>query len=134
MQRTIIMPPAPGAESTAPPDDYLGRLVKYVPAEVIAAFLAIDGVAKSLTGDTVQFAISSVAYVVLAVGTYPHLRYVAGVIKARQIMISVLAFLVWGFAIGGPFVFFDWWQPAFGAILVALVTFGIPIFENLPGD
>lgn len=39
-----------------------------------------------------------------------------------QVLISTIAFVVWVFAIGGPFASLDWYKPVYGGIALILVT------------
>jgi len=37
---------------------------------------------------------------------------------------------VWLFALGGPFALLDWYEPAFGAIVLPLYTLIVPIIAR----
>jgi len=47
-----------------------------------------------------------------------------------QLFISTLSVPVWLFALGGPFALLDWYEPAFGAIVLPLYTLIVPIIAR----
>ena len=110
-------------------DRYQDRLIKYIPGDVIAVYLAIAGILKTASGHIPLQAIQWVVFLVLLPGTWFYLQRVGGVNKWQQILISVIAFVVWVFSLGGPFTQFGWYDPVYGAIVLPLYTFIIPIFE-----
>jgi hypothetical protein len=44
-----------------------------------------------------------------------------------QLGISTIAFVVWVFALGGPFATVSWYQPIYGALLLPIFTFFVPM-------
>ena len=44
-----------------------------------------------------------------------------------QIIISTISFVVWVFALGGPFADMSWYQYYYGAILLVMYTFVVPV-------
>lgn len=109
------------------PDKYTSRLLKYIPAEVIALYLTLDIIIRS----TEQTPLGLFWFVFLfgIPATFFYLRRVEKVHKNSQIFISVIAYCVWVFAIGGPFVHLNWYQPLYGAIILPMYTFIVPIIE-----
>lgn len=125
---------APGGPSAAgqeagQADQYQDRLIKYIPGDVIAVYLAITGILKTAGGHVPVQVIQWVVFVVLLPGTWFYLWRVAQVTKWQQIVISVVAFIVWVFSLGGPFTQLHWYDPIYGAIVLPLYTFLAPIFE-----
>lgn len=122
---------ARGAESAtavaeARPDDYKQRLIKYIPAEVIALHLTLDALLRA-SGEG-QGALPWAVFAFCFAATPLYLWRVAGVGKASQLLISTVAFAVWIFAVGGPFAALAWYKPIYGGILLPAYTFLIPIF------
>jgi len=111
------------------PDRYQDRLIKYIPGDVIAVYLAIAGILKTANGRIPLHTIEWIVFLVLLPGTWFYLQRVGGVTKWQQVLISVIAFAVWVFSLGGPFTQFVWYDPIYGAIVLPLYTFLIPIFE-----
>jgi len=114
----------------APPgsgDNYITRVVKYIPAEVVALYLTLQG----LLGAANQ-AEGVAAWCVLGgclVGCVLYLRRLSGVKHWSQITVSGLGFLAWAFALGGPFKTFSWYLPVYGACVVAFFTFLVPLVD-----
>lgn len=107
-------------------DAYSDRLLKYVPAEVIALYLALEAIVRGHTGAA---GIEWVALAAGVVGTPLYLYRKGHVTRRTQLVISTLAFLVWVLAIGGPFSNMSWYSPAYGAVLLIIFTFFVPLIE-----
>lgn len=104
----------------APSDDrtqkFLENLVKLIPAEVIALYAVLSGfVPEDLVG---QLFITIPLFVI----TPFYMHFAMRVSKTSQIAISTIAFVVWLFAIGGPFAYFPWYEGWMGGALLALYT------------
>lgn len=112
-------------------DGYLSKLAKYIPAEITAAFLAIDGILKSV------IALAQVWYwliFVILIFCTPIYLYAAALMEKKtpdkpQLIISPFAFIIWVFALGGPFVFLVGYQQAVGGVILILATLLIPAID-----
>lgn len=109
------------------PDDYWARLIKYIPSEVVALYITLYGISSAAREDIAFEIITWLIFVIGILGTILYLWRVAKVTDWAQIMISTAAFVVWVFALGGPFLSFSWYQPIYGALLLPVYTFFIPI-------
>ena len=109
------------------PDKYTSRLLKYIPAEVIALYLTLDALIR--TSEQLPISVYWIVFVVCLVLTYFYLHRVEKVDKNIQLLISVVAFCVWVFAIGGPFVYLNWYQPIYGGLLLPTYTLLVAIIE-----
>ncbi|MEA2906720.1 MAG: hypothetical protein QOI12_4107 [Alphaproteobacteria bacterium] len=124
-----------GAEAREPassPDNYLERIAKYVPGEVLAFFIFINAILEQVSktgGKSAVMAglpVTSVAQgaLVLAIILVPlFVWYVreegdAWLINA---LVSTLLFPFWAYAIGAV-AFADYWDGNLAAILLATVT------------
>jgi len=108
-------------------DDYLTRIIKYIPSEVVALYITLYGIA-SAAKDEIPFNLMIwLIFVLGALGTVLYLWRVAKVDDGLQIAISTGAFVVWVFALGGPFSELSWYHPVYGALLLPIYTFFIPI-------
>ena len=127
-QAPVARKGALGAETPAPAaDDYKDRLLKYIPAEVIALYITLTTMVESIP-DTPGW----LPWAIFAFGlgaTWLYLWRVGKVHKTLQLAISVGAFFVWAFAMGGPFELTSWYQPYYGALLLPIYTFLVPIVE-----
>jgi hypothetical protein len=121
-----------GPESVpARADDYFDKVVKYIPADVIAAWTTILGVTGGV-GLTDESTIPiSVVWILLVAFTaftawWTHRQtMVAQAPPARtQIIVSSIAFVVWAFALGRPFTALTgFYNPDLAAVLLIVFTF-----------
>ncbi|HEX5055641.1 MAG TPA: hypothetical protein VFX02_04000 [Gammaproteobacteria bacterium] len=109
------------------PDSYTDRLLKYVPAEVVALFITLDALVRS--SSEIPTFIYWAIFLFCTAATYLYLWRVAKVRKHCQLAISTVAFVVWVFALGGPFTHFDWYSPIYGGLLLPIFTFAVALYE-----
>ena len=114
---------------TVTQDGYFDRLFKYIPAELVAGYIFVLGVVKQLTnaGEIRVFQWS--LFIIFCVLTPLYLWRVQKVQKVQQHIISLLSFVVWVFALGGPFALSGWYNPVYGAILLPVFTLIVAIWE-----
>lgn len=114
-------------ERAQEPDSYTERLMKYIPAEVIALYLTLDALIRS----SPQFPASLywAVFLFCFVATYLYLWRIEKVRKQVQLHISGSAFIVWVFAIGGPFAHLSWYNPIYAGILLPIFTFLVALIE-----
>jgi len=117
-------------------DDYLGRLAKYIPAEIVGLYLATSdmvpldaGAARCLA----LWVIFGICWVLVPV--YFWFAITRGGRKPLwpQIFFGSVAFPVWVFAIGGPFQFVSWYQGWIASITLMFVTVGFGLYKPKPG-
>lgn len=111
-------------------DDYKERVLKYIPAEVVALYLFLLG---SVNGGGIPPETKPLILWIIVgvgtVGTWLYLMRVQNVHKKVQLAITTGAFLVWAFALGGPFVYLTWYVPAYGQLLLGGYTFFVGLIE-----
>ena len=119
------------ADSSVPTgqDEYLDRLLKYIPAEVVACYIFVLGLMQNLAGTGGTKVIHWIVFVVFCAFTWIYLSRILRVTKVQQLIISVVAFVVWVFALGGPFAQYGWYNSIYGEILLPIFTFGIALWE-----
>lgn len=120
---------AAGGPTEATPDDYSARVMKYIPAEVVAVYVFVDGIIKQSTDATTLPTLMWSVFGVILVLTPLYLWRVQKVGKWVQLLICTLAFAVWVFSMGGPFVNLEWYKAIYGAVLLPLFTFAVGILE-----
>jgi len=114
-------------------DDYMSRVLKHIPSEIVMAYIAIDGVLRSSYNPNVwsdRQMLEKLLWGTLAILTFLTplwLWRVMGVRRLIQLLISTISVPVWLFALGGPFKLQAWYEPAFGAIVLPLYTLILPI-------
>ena len=109
------------------PDDYTSRLLKYIPTEVIALYLTLASLIRSVEELRVPW--EWFIFLLGVVATPLYLWRLQRVHKTLQLILSTVAFVVWVFAIGGPFAQLAWYAPVYGGILLCIYTFFIPVIE-----
>jgi hypothetical protein len=137
MTRQIIRRPA-GAPLTvaAPagtptPDQYKDRLLKYIPADVVAIYLTLMGIIAGAQPGTLKTILPWAVFVVIAIITPFYIKFVGKVTDTKQIVVGSVAFLIWAITLGAPFdqAHISWYNPIIGALLLPFFTFLIPLTD-----
>lgn len=122
------------ADSSLNEDSYAAKVVRYIPGEVVAAYLALSGMvvaAQGIPTNIVLWVITAILFVI----TPFWILYAANVPgKPRPVFQAVsatLSFIIWVFALGGPFASQDWYHPVYGSILLVLATLLMPLLEKI---
>jgi hypothetical protein len=106
--------------------DYGERVAKYVPAEIIAAYLALLPIVlgDAADGTTKRTTLLAIVFGACLVLTPLYLsRFVeAGKPKWMHLIVSTVAFVVWAYAIGGFFTDIGWYDKAAAAILITFFS------------
>jgi hypothetical protein len=111
-------------------DDFLGRLVKYIPAELVGLYLAVRGVIPRDAEPAVLWGVAMLSWIFVPVyfwfaTTRDHERPLK-----EQILLATIAFPIWVFAIGGtPVTSWPWYAAhqyvASIVLMFATVAFGL---------
>ncbi len=121
-------------------DSYTSKLVKYIPAEIVAAYLALSGGFVTLNSPWAPW-LSLVWVATLAVLTAVWIPYATSdetqKIPAHpfQTYSAIVAFLVWAFALGGAWLKLlpqelQTVQPVIGSMAVTAATLFIPLVDG----
>ncbi|MBA3993735.1 MAG: hypothetical protein C0469_09430 [Cyanobacteria bacterium DS2.3.42] len=121
-------------------DTYFEKLLKYVPGDIVAAFVAIDGLLRDqalpnpLWLDWTVFGVLLILaplYAVYRPSTPPPPSLQGK--RNFHAVAAMVAFTVWVFALGGPFAttWPDIYRPMYGSILLIFTTLIIPLFEKI---
>ena len=104
-------------------DRYMDRLLKYIPAEIVAVFILVNGLVEKLDHNAAEYLpILWGVFILFSVLTPLYLLRIQKVKKIVQLLISLVSFLVWVFALGGPFLTLGWYNPIYGEILLPVFT------------
>ena len=128
-----VQDPPPESNST---DSYFEKLIKYIPADIVAAYVTIAGILSEHNNDPLWLTwavfgclLALTPLYVCWIKTSP-----PGIMPSKtfHLAASCLAFTVWVFALGGPFAAsFDWYRPFFGSIALILTTLLLPALEGV---
>jgi hypothetical protein len=108
-----------------PYDTYYSRLIKLIPSEIIAFYLAMDGIVSALPQKEILLWI---IFGIALVGSWFYLGKVANVSSPLQKILTIVALAIWVFVFGGPFTQFSWYDASYGKMLLVLFTFFVPVF------
>jgi hypothetical protein len=135
-------PPAASATQAAPggvvgpsEDDYITKLLKYIPIEILGAYLFMQTIVNSNVTTSHAHAIWLLCLLIGAgVLTFAYDRWVLSILRLTQLLMSVLAFAVYVFAMGGWFETTGWYHQWYGSIAVPtfVVLVGIIPVKPLP--
>ena len=125
---SVAAPATPGGRDAGPAagggDTYSDKLLKYIPADVVGAWVAVTGLVASAQG-VPQRTVLWVAFVVgLGLTAWWTLQQTAAPGRppaTGQTVISTVSFAVWVFALGGPFEGIPG-QKLYGSLLLILYT------------
>jgi hypothetical protein len=111
------------------PDDYPARLLKYIPAEIIALFVTVNSLIISVKPPSVEI-YNWVIFFALLIVNLIYLWRMMNVNKVSQLAISTVSFAVWVYATGaGPFSELYIKQPLIATLVMIFVVFIIPMFK-----
>ena len=117
--------------ATPSQEPYEQKLLKLIPAETVAVYLSLQGVLVSSMGAPAQAGqLNSwlwIIFVSMLVLNAVYLRRVQKVTDYMQHAILAAAFLVWVFAMGGPFRSLSFYEPFMGSLALTLFTFVAPL-------
>jgi hypothetical protein len=110
-------------------DGYFDRLFKYIPAELVAGYIFVIGVINQLTDADEVKVLQWLLFIVFCILTPLYLWRIQKVHKLQQHVISLASFIVWCFALGGPFALYGWYNPVYGEVLLPVFTLVVAIWE-----
>jgi len=116
------------ASGGSPADTFFDRVIKYIPADIVGAWVAVTGIiaANQASGTQPDSTLLWIAFVIGVILTFAWTWKQTLEPKKppawKQIVISTFAFVVWVFALGGPFATLGFWKPMFGSLLLILYS------------
>jgi drug/metabolite transporter (DMT)-like permease len=114
---------AAGSAALPLPDSYYNRLFKYIPADIVAGWIAVKGIIASMPGGPNEnlYRICFIAGVILTFFWTYKMTTVEGHKPAwTQIVVSTVAFIVWVVVTGEPFNL----EPYIGSLILVAYTLG----------
>ena len=115
-------------------DPYVAKVVKYIPAEVVAAYQAGAGIildSQAASKTNVLWAWVAFLFILCPFWMAFATRERGQPIAWFQTLIAPVAFLVWVFALGGPFEQAAWYEPLYGSLALIAMTLVVPILEKV---
>jgi hypothetical protein len=122
--------------SPSKPDGYLDRLLKYIPAEIIALYLGVTNVIPPPLSAHVKalWIVTAISTICVPVYMYFSTEKTDHAPLWPQIAISSVSFPLWVFAIGGPFSQYSWYDGCrwIAAITICFATFLFGLYRPAP--
>lgn len=118
--QTLQLQAAGGGQA---PDTYFDKVIKYIPADVVAAWVTVNGIVKAATGvpaKTIMWIAFVIGLIITALWTWKQTTAPRQPTAVKQIAISTIAFGIWVVALGTPP--FDSLRPLYGSLLLILYT------------
>jgi len=104
--------------------NYRDILLKLIPSEIIAAYIILSGIIPEAE---MKWGLLIISAAMLALVPL-YLWRIQKVMAAGQLIASTLAFAVWVYSLGGPFVQWGIYKPWIGSAALILWTVVIPLF------
>jgi hypothetical protein len=117
--------------------DYLERVSKYIPGEILAAYLSGVGVFSSVPqNDPWRMPAYIVFFLACWILTPVYLNYMAEKDKPKRLnlILGTIAFLIWSYAIGGLFVDLKVYHSFIGTIALIIFSLISGLFVPKTGD
>jgi hypothetical protein len=109
-------------------DEYMDRLLKFIPADVITCYAFVQGFISKLPTPEKIKTVQWIVFIVFCILT-PLYLWKLKIHKIQQLVISLLAFIIWVYTIGGPFASLSWYDVLYGSIILPIFTFGVAFIE-----
>lgn len=133
--RSTVLLDASGRVNQGIPDDsYRERLLKYIPAETIALFIAVYGSTYYISGSETWYLLMA-RWLLIAgtLGTMLYLWQIEGVTDLVQLALSTIGFVIWVCALGVVTVAsLPYYNAVVAAVFLIVWVFGIPFIEGMP--
>lgn len=137
MGRRIVTKQLNAAGAAAPSvDNYFDKLLKNIPADIVAAWMLVSSLISSATGvntSMILWIAFGVGVILTALWTLKQTAVPGAKPAITQTLIATGAFVVWVFAMGGPFALLTFYQPLYGSLLLILYTLVVPLVNPSEG-
>ena len=111
---------------------YKDRLLKLIPTEIVAAYLVIEGIIPE--GDPLAGWVSLLSALILLILIPFYLQKIMAVKRTRQVVFTMISFIIWIYSIGGPFEDYGIYVGYIGSVLLVLWTLLIPLLYKPAAD
>ena len=132
MSRRIVTTPAKGLGAARPVDTYFDKVVKNIPADIVAAWVTVTGLI-SAASDVPVATVLWIAFVFGMVLTFfwtlRQTREPGQPPAYTQSAIAAGAFVVWVMALGGPFATLAFYRPLYGSLLLIAYSLAVAVIN-----
>ena len=105
-------------------DNYINRVVKLIPAELVGLFLTLENILKSSSETTllIHWLVFIIILILTPLYSFKITKLDGFNTATKQIIFTSVAFIIWAFSIGGPFAYYSFYRSLYGAILLPLYS------------
>ncbi len=129
MGRRIVTRRLEGIQGGGQVDTYFDKVIKYIPADVVAAWTVVSSLIASAGSEFPKATVLWVAYAfgiaMTGLWTLKQTQDKRKPPAKTQIAVAVIAFAIWVAALGGPFEFWPGYQPLYGSLLLIGYTLAV---------
>lgn len=105
---------------------YQDRLLKLIPSEIIGAYVFLQGVIPKEQG---KWGTSIVALILMIMTPF-YFKRIQKVARNNQLAVTTISFAVWIYSLGGPFQYWNIYQPWLSSVILVLWTLAVPMLVN----
>jgi hypothetical protein len=122
-----------------PEDHALSKIVKYIPAEMVALYTALRGIIIEPNAALTSCSYYELIFIGVLILT-PIYMYIATREEKKetpwfQVCIAAIAFCIWVYSFGDVFqwcwILFDGYSAKLGAVVLLLFTASVPVLEKI---
>ncbi len=133
-EKSVVSPQAQETvpiQTIAESDTYFDKLLKNIPADIIAAWIVVSNLIRSDESVNPLFfwIIFGVFIVLTFFWTKQQTDYKGLPSVWTQVVVATIAFVVWVFALGGPFESLDFYKPLYGTVFLVIYTLAAPLIN-----
>ena len=136
MGRRIITTQLEGNQSPKI-DGYFDKLIKYIPSEIVGAWIAIKGLIASdntIPQNNFLWTLFVAFTILTAVWIFKQTSEPKKPPAFTQILLSTGAFVTWVFALGEPFSSLTFYRPVYGSLLLIIYTLIVALINPSEGE
>ncbi|MCW5824186.1 MAG: hypothetical protein KIT34_15380 [Cyanobacteria bacterium TGS_CYA1] len=129
-------PPPPAPTPSNPAEQYLAKIIRYVPGSIIAGYTSMFGLVTQAGPYQLYLSWAIFGFCLLLAPLY--VMFVPDSIpnnkdcsKRFHVVASFLSFAVWAFALGGPFASLSWYSSVYGSLALIAATLLMPLLEKV---
>lgn len=109
-------------------DGYFDKVIKYIPADIVGAWIAVTGLINSDSGAPTALLLwitFGAGIILTLLWTLKQTSVPNKKPAMTQVLVSTGSFMVWVFALGGPFATLSFYRPLYGSLLLIFYTLSI---------
>lgn len=126
------------AKTEPSPGSYAERITKYIPGEILAGYIATNGILASVTDgqNGLRTWVYLGTFLLCLVLTPIYFTMMAGRDRPKrlQMILSTVAFVVWAYNLGGVFEVFRLYVPWLGSVLLVVFSLISGTLAPRPGE